>query len=230
MRLIKMYLFESHGNIRDNPLKLMSEVLTYEEALQFAEGLRVLLVGKSYVRKGLGENSYYVYAEIKSSILSYYNEKMRQFEFGEHFLLEPPEDEEKRERDQDKGERMRKKAIWIIGLVVFVIPLALLFNTAAGGHGTFLKWLSIAGLIIWGLTIIGVCISLTWEYTPDYVPPTPKPKKTNKKSSVDAAKVAGTTLKVVAFPMTMIFGYGAWRHKRKQNKSKEFWRGFRPWY
>lgn len=124
---------------------------------------------------------------------------------------------------------MKKKITWLIGLVVFVVPLVLLWNTAAGGHGVILKWLSIVGLVIWGLTIIGFCISLTWEYTPGYVPPEPKPKKA-KKNSIDAGKVAGTTLKVAAFPLTMIFGYGSWRHQRRKNKSKEFWRGFRPWY
>lgn len=215
---VRMYFQYTNGSLNDRPVELVSEVLTDEEAHCFAQGLKDLLGANAYVRHAFSENEYVVFGTFNSNVVSYYNDKMMQFEFSERFFIEP----------REEGNPMKKKIIWIVGVILFIIPLVLLWNTAAGDHGVLLKWLSIAGLIIWGLTIIGVGISLTWEYTPDYVPP-PKPKKA-KKGSVDGVKVAGTTLKVAAFPLTMIFGYGAWRHKRKQNKSKEFWRGFRPWY
>lgn len=123
---------------------------------------------------------------------------------------------------------MKKKLVWIIGVVIFLVVLALLWNTITGGNGTALQALGIIGLVVAGSFILGMCIMLTVPADPNYQPPKKSPK--NEKGSVDVGKVVGTTAKVAFFPAYMIYAYGSWRRKRRKKKSDEFWRGFRPWY
>lgn len=124
---------------------------------------------------------------------------------------------------------MKKKITWIIGVVIFLVVLALLWNTITGSHGTLLQVLGIIGLVVLGSFILGMCMILTVPADPNYQPPKKSPKK-EKGSSIDAGKTVGTAAKVAFFPAYMIYAFGSARRRRKKRKSDEFWRGFRPWY
>lgn len=123
---------------------------------------------------------------------------------------------------------MKKKITWIVGIVIFLLVLALLWNTITGGHGTVLQVLGIIGLVVVGSFILGMCIILTVPADPNYQPPE-KPKN-GEENKVDAGKMVGTTAKIAFFPAYMIYAFGAAHRRRKKRKSDEFWRGFRPWY
>lgn len=124
---------------------------------------------------------------------------------------------------------MKKKITWVVGIALFLLILALLWNTITGGHGTVLQVVGIIGLVVVGSFILGMCIMLTIPADPNYQPPEKSPKK-EKGGSVDADKVVGTTAKIAFFPAYMIYAFGAAHRRRKKRKSDEFWRGFRPWY
>lgn len=218
--LTRMYFLSSNGTLNNYPIRLVSETLTEKEAQYFAEGLKENLKAKAVVRHAYSENEYIVFAEFKGGVLGYYNEKMRQFEFSERFYVEPK---------YEGGVGMKKKITWIIGLVIFLVPLAVLWNTITGAHETVLQVLGIIGLVVLGSFILGMCIMLTVPADPNYQPPEKSPKK-EKGGSVDAGKVVGTTAKIAFFPAYMIYAFGAAHRRRKKRKSDEFWRGFRPWY
>jgi len=218
-----MYFLNSNGTLHDQPIKLVSETLTELEAEQFAQGLRNNLKADAYVRHAINQCEFIVFANFRSGVLSYYNDKTKQFEFSERFYCEEIEPQRK------GGNSMKKKITWVVGIALFLLILALLWNTITGGHGTVLQVIGIIGLVIVGSFILGMCIMLTVPADPNYQPPEKSPKK-EKGGSVDAGKVVGTTAKIAFFPAYMIYAFGAAHRRRKKRKSDEFWRGFRPWY
>lgn len=109
---------------------------------------------------------------------------------------------------------MKKKTIWLLGSLLFLILLGLSWNTITGKHGLGLQILVIFLLVNAFSLILAFCIVKTAPNDPNIVP-TYKPPKMYDGMSEEEFKKTCTGLKILFFPITGLV-YGAkFKHKRR---------------
>lgn len=102
---------------------------------------------------------------------------------------------------------------WIVGLIAFLIPLALLWQTVSGSNGILLAVVAIFGLFLWFDLLLAICIMINYPVDAEYKPKKEKPKKESK---VDPLLVT----KIAFFPLYGLYGCMKLRYIRKQNKRR----------